>query len=73
MTFRIHDIADRISQNVERQEAYDEAQRILLETDVAIMPLFVGTQNWVVKPYVRGFKLNALELLYLKEIYLERS
>ncbi len=53
-----------------RQAAYDEAQKILLETDAAIMPLFVATQNWVVKPYVRGLRINALELLYLKNVHL---
>jgi len=56
-----------------RQAAYNEAQRILLETDAAIMPLFVATQNWVIKPYVRGLRVNALELLYLKDVHLERS
>ncbi|MBI3595711.1 MAG: peptide ABC transporter substrate-binding protein [Nitrospirae bacterium] len=55
-----------------RQKAYDEAQRILLEKDVVIMPLFVATQNWVVKPYVRGLQINALELLILKNVRLER-
>ena len=55
-----------------RQAAYDEAQRILLETDAAIMPLFVATQNWLVKPYVRGLRINALELLDLKNVHLER-
>ncbi|HET6465880.1 MAG TPA: peptide ABC transporter substrate-binding protein [Nitrospiria bacterium] len=55
-----------------RQAAYDEAQRILLETDAAIMPLFVATQNWVIKPYVRGLRVNALELLEFKNVHLER-
>ncbi|MBI3812446.1 MAG: peptide ABC transporter substrate-binding protein [Nitrospirae bacterium] len=55
-----------------RQAGYDEAQRILLETDAAIMPLFVATQNWVVKPYVRGLQINALELLTLKAVRLEK-
>jgi oligopeptide transport system substrate-binding protein len=58
---------------VERQSAYDEAQRILLTRDAAIMPLFVATQNWVIKTYVRGLQINALELLYLKRVKLDRS
>jgi len=58
---------------VARQAAYDEGQRILLDQDVAIMPLFVATQNWVIKPYVRGLRINALELLYLNRIRLDRS
>jgi oligopeptide transport system substrate-binding protein len=57
---------------VHRQKAYDEAQRILLETDAAIMPLFVATQNWVIKPYVRGLRINPLELLELKDVRLEK-
>ena len=52
-----------------RQSAYDKAQKILLEEDVVIMPLFVATQNWVVKPTIGGLRLNAMELLYLKELY----
>jgi oligopeptide transport system substrate-binding protein len=55
-----------------RQKAYNDAQRILLETDAAIMPLFVATQNWVIKPYVRGLRINALELLELKTVHLEK-
>ncbi len=56
----------------QRQAAYDQAQRILLEQDAAIMPLFVATQNFVIQPYVRGLRPNALELLYLKDVVLER-
>lgn len=56
-----------------RQRAYDEAQKILLEEDVAIMPLFVATQNWLIKPYVRGIQINALELLILRDVRLEKS
>ena len=56
---------------IRRQRAYDEAQRILLETNAAIMPLFIATQNWVIKPYVRGLRVNALELLYLKNVHRE--
>ena len=56
---------------IRRQKAYDDAQRILLETDAAIMPLFVATQNWLIKPYVRGLRINALELLELKHVRLE--
>ncbi len=55
-----------------RQASYDEAQRLLLETDAAIISLFVATQNWVIKPYVRGLQINALELLDLKTVHLER-
>jgi oligopeptide transport system substrate-binding protein len=46
-----------------RQRMYDEAQRILTELDVPIMPLFIAQQNLRIKSYVKGFKPNAMELL----------
>jgi oligopeptide transport system substrate-binding protein len=56
-----------------RRKMYDEAQRILTEQEVPIMPLFIAVQNLLLKPYVRGLRLNALELLYLKQVRLEPS
>ena len=54
-----------------RLELYNEAQRILVEQEVPIIPLFVAVQNTMVKPYVRNLKFNAMELLYLKTVSLE--
>jgi oligopeptide transport system substrate-binding protein len=50
---------------------YDEAQRILVEEDVPIIPLFVSVQNILIKPYVKDLNLNAMELLYLKTVSLK--
>jgi oligopeptide transport system substrate-binding protein len=55
-----------------RQKLYDVAQRILTETDVPMMPLFVAAQNRLIKPYVKGLKLNAMDNLYLKVVWMER-
>ncbi len=55
-----------------RQQMYDEAQRILTEQDVSIMPLFVVAQNILIKPYVKGLQLNAMEILSLKDVHLVR-
>ncbi|HEY4485373.1 MAG TPA: peptide ABC transporter substrate-binding protein [Nitrospiria bacterium] len=52
-----------------RREKYDEAQRILLETDSVIIPLFVSTQSWAVRPGVEGLQFNALEMIYLKKVH----
>ena len=52
---------------------YDEAQKILLEEDIAIIPLFFTAQNVLIKPYVKGLRLDAMELLYLKKIRIEGS
>lgn len=57
----------------DRKEVYDEAQVLLTETEVPMIPLFVSAQNLMVKPYVKGFKTNAMELLYLKRISLEKA
>ncbi|MBT6601819.1 MAG: peptide ABC transporter substrate-binding protein [Nitrospina sp.] len=54
-----------------RQRVYDEAQRILTETEAAMIPLFVATQNLLIKPYVKGFDMNSMELMYLKKVHIE--
>ncbi|QPJ64958.1 MAG: peptide ABC transporter substrate-binding protein [Candidatus Nitrohelix vancouverensis] len=55
----------------QRLEIYDEAQRILTESEAAMIPLFTSAMNLLVRPYVKGFEMNAMELLYIKRIYLE--
>ncbi len=45
----------------ERQAIYKEAQKLLLEEDTAIIPLFQETVEMVVKPYVKNFSIDALE------------
>jgi oligopeptide transport system substrate-binding protein len=56
-----------------RQQVYDEAQQILTEIDTAMIPLFVATQNLLIKPYVKGFEINSMELMYLKKVHLTGS
>ncbi len=58
---------------VKRQKVYDQAQELLTETEVPMIPLFVSAQNLMIKPYIKGFKTNAMELLYLKRIRIERE
>ena len=41
-----------------RIKLYNEAQRILCEIDVPIMPIFVSAQNVLIKPHVKDFKLT---------------
>ena len=52
----------------ERQRVYDEAQKILTESDAVMIPLFIATQNLLIKPYVKGFEINSMELMYLKKV-----
>ena len=56
-----------------RQAIYNEAQILLTETDSAIISLFVAAQNVLVKPYVQGLGLNAMEWLYLKRVRLTKN
>ncbi len=54
-----------------RQELYDAAQRILCEDDAPIVPLFVSSVNLVVGERLRGFEPNAMDLLYLDQVWVE--
>ena len=56
-----------------RQAMYNEAQKILTEEEALIMPLFIVTQNLLVKPYVKGLEINAMDILYLKKVHIERE
>ena len=51
-----------------RQVLYDEAQRILCEQDVPIVPLFVAPANFAVAASVTDFELNAMDLLFLDRV-----
>jgi oligopeptide transport system substrate-binding protein len=69
-------LIDRARGEIERGKRigmYDEAQRILLEEDIAIMPLFFAAQNLLIKPYVSRLRLDAMELLYLKNLRIEKE
>ncbi len=54
-----------------RVKLYNEAQRILCETDAPIMPLFISVQNVLVKPHVKDYRLNSMDILYLKDVKIE--
>jgi len=56
-----------------RQTLYDEAQRILTEEDAPIMPLFIAAQNMLIKPYIKGLEINAMDLLYLKNVSIDQG
>ncbi len=55
-----------------RKMLYDRAQEILTEEEVPIMPLFQNAQNLMVKPYVKGFMPNAMDIIHLKDVWIER-
>ncbi|HZR45338.1 MAG TPA: hypothetical protein VFA47_01445, partial [Candidatus Manganitrophaceae bacterium] len=51
-----------------RRALYDEAQKILTEREVPIMPLFFAAQNLLIKPSIEGLEVNAMDLLHLKKV-----
>ena len=51
-----------------RLALYNKAQTLLLEKDTVIIPLFVDALNVLVSPTVQNLKLNAMDILMLKEV-----
>lgn len=44
-----------------RKAYYTDAQKILLEKDVAAVPLYYSIRQYLINPRIEGFKLNALD------------
>lgn len=51
-----------------RVALYNQAQRLLLEEEVAIVPLFQESINLLVSPKVRGLRIDALGLLKVNQV-----
>lgn len=54
-----------------RLAAYRKAQEMLLEQNVAIIPLFQDALNVLVSPAAKGVQLNAMDQLRLKNVTME--
>ena len=65
---RLVDLAALEKNLLKRKTLYDRAQRILTENEAVIIPLFVTAKNLLVKPYVNGLELNALDQIFWKHI-----
>jgi len=46
-----------------RKSLYDEAQKILVEEDLPIIPLFFNTNNYLVNPCLKNFNPGALDII----------
>jgi oligopeptide transport system substrate-binding protein len=57
---------------LERTKLYDQAQKILTESEAVIIPLFVTAKNLLVKSHVKGLELNALDQIFWKKIHFAR-
>jgi oligopeptide transport system substrate-binding protein len=54
----------------ERQAVYDKAQRILLEENTVICPLFKRNKLWLTQPWVKGLKFSSMNDLVLEDVQL---
>ncbi|MBN23185.1 MAG: oligopeptide-binding protein oppA [Bdellovibrionaceae bacterium] len=52
----------------DREKLYLEAQKILIEKDAVIVPLFYEPHLALVKPHVKGFELNPMNYLLLRKV-----
>ncbi len=48
---------------------YNQAQKLLLEKEAGIMPLYVIPKSYLVKPNVAGFRLNNLDVVMLDNVH----
>lgn len=61
-----------VEQNAtKRADLYRQAQQQILD-DVAIIPLYHGTDYELVKPYVKGLSITAMGILRLETVWIER-
>jgi oligopeptide transport system substrate-binding protein len=63
--------AAREADPAQRQELYDQAQQLLLEEDVPIVPLFVTSANFAVQPRVHGFVPSPMDLFFFEQVQTE--
>ncbi|MCO5143474.1 MAG: peptide ABC transporter substrate-binding protein [Oligoflexia bacterium] len=54
-----------------RLRLYKQAQVLLTEKDVAIIPLFIDSLNVLVSPTVKGLSLNAMDQLQLRDVKMQ--
>lgn len=56
-----------------RQALYDDAQRLLLQHDAVIAPLYSSNKLVLTKPWVKGLNINALNLIQLDGVVINRK
>ena len=50
----------------------NEAQRLLLETDCVIAPIYFGSLNRLISPRIEGLEMNVMDILFLNRIRIKR-
>ncbi|MCA9565741.1 MAG: hypothetical protein KC561_19725, partial [Myxococcales bacterium] len=60
--------AGRLSDSSQRRILYDRAQRLLLNDEAAIAPLYINSQNHLISPQLMGFELNPMDIVYWERL-----
>ncbi|WCN15298.1 hypothetical protein GV054_20955 [Marinomonas mediterranea] len=50
---------------------YQAAEKIAIEEDMAVAPIYQYTSAKVVKPYVGGYKPNSQNMVYTRNLYIK--
>jgi len=65
---RLLDLASKEFDGRKREQLYDEAQEILCQIDVPIMPLFTTVEYTVLNPRFTGLEFNSMARLLLRDV-----
>ncbi len=72
---RYDQLLDQAAEEMKEQKRarlYDEAQKLLCEIDVAIIPLFVRVESTLLNPRFTGLEYNSMERLILRDVRLKQ-
>ena len=70
---RLLDLAAREFNREKRTRLYNEAQRILCETDIPIIPLFTTAESTVLSPRFTGLEVNSMGRSILRHVRAKRT
>ena len=53
-----------LKNGLKRQALYDEAQKILLEEEAVVFPLFAGSEHILISPRIKNYPLNPMSQVF---------
>ena len=59
--------------NSQRQNLYNQAQRILLEEDVVVFPIFSGVSHILISPRIKEYPKNVMSYILFKKIKIKNK
>jgi oligopeptide transport system substrate-binding protein len=55
-----------------RASLYAQGDKMLNQEEVPMVPIYLSTQNTMVKPWVKGIGFNAMDLQFFRKVYIEK-